>query len=551
MVFKFPIVMIFLYLWIFPACETEKASQPIEAPSHLGADLPVLKIKTPSVRQPVAYQPFLKSEEDWRKRIVSPADESVTQSTVMSGNEGESKPSGTLIPVRGGGNESSTFTVKAIEDSGLLGEGGSDIYYSYMKATLRDIHAMFKNNGREEKSINLKPLKFLCGGDISQCIDRGLNIKKLSKQSIMRLIFFDGFYPSDYYETEKSEVVFVFRGRETTKESIDEMMKIIDRENISKILINLSKNEMAAKEVRYLSSQIKKRQMNLYIMGRCTVHCAHYLIPAANTVIIEPYGYIGFSANSVGINPDIYRAYTAKKMEIMRQFHHRYFTQDEVQGLVDLFDEYAHYPDVQKIFNFRYAQLSRLVNGLVQVRYNNSNLSIWDLRQEQKKDFLGKLDPNIRNAIKSFFVNVSEDMKKPLSLYMINHRAAQEEIEYYKSFGQPKSNKDYSYLDFIILTTQLVKNELYMEGFPSIPRSYYRIPEKDKTYQIIFPEADILRDLGANIQGENHMEVPLALSRGSFLFLSSDDMKNCNFFGDSVSFSTETLKECLSMDGSL
>ena len=37
---------------------------------------------------------------------------------------------------------------------------------------------------------------------------------------------------------------------------------------------------------------IKKRKMDLRIVGGCGPHCANYLLPAAKTVIIEPYGYI-------------------------------------------------------------------------------------------------------------------------------------------------------------------------------------------------------------------------------------------------------------------
>ena len=445
------------------------------------------------------------------------------------------------------------FTVKQLVASGLLGEGGSNAYHSYVTSMLNKADKTLKQGAGGQEASDLL---FLCNEDISDCFENGLSPEKLNKPMILRLIHVAGHTSSNFYETEDGESFFVLQGDPVTSDFIRNVMERMKRTGTRRILLNLPKNWTDINWFFDFASQLKEKQIDLHIVGQCGSFCANYFIPAARKVVIEPYGYIGYNGNFSGLIRDIEAVYSNWREDNKKRFYQEHFSQNEVQGLVKFFGQYS--GSLRALMIFNQSVIGDSLNQVSRVLAGKPASSFWELSRERQSHLLGGMRQEGRDILKVFFFNLSKSQQQQTITrnYGSIWEAAQAEKNYYEeSRIIPESKKGYSYLDFIHLTSWLVKDASYFQLFPSLPRPYYNIPEQEKPYLAVFPSADILRNLGIPIQGENNKEVLHTLYEGSesaFLYLSADDMENCDFFEDKKApFTTETLQECLSQDGSL
>ena len=446
------------------------------------------------------------------------------------------------------------FTAKQLVDSGLLGEGGSDIYHSYMTIIINNIHNLLIQSKSEE---DIAPLSFLCDGDIPLCRKEGLSLDRLNAKKIMNIINVAGtFFTTDIYPIDQGEALLVLQGPEITQESVKDVMENVEKNGyvIKKVLINLPQQWGNMELFFYLASQVKEKQMDLYIVGQCGFPCANHLVPAARTVITAYYGNIGYIGNMSSVYEDVKKAYPPRLEQLINQFRQDYFSQGAVNGLVKLFTEHVENPMTGSLYN--QSPIRKPLEQANQTFSPQPAFSFWGLSPENQRIVLSQVTQEIQLALITFFFNVSESVQNSAGYHSYNQQMAKAEMDHYEEFQiLPESNMDYSYSDFVTLTGRLVRNLRYMTAFPSSRRSYYSDPEEKKPYVAVFPSTELLEALGIPIQGKNPTELLHSLlsedSKARFLFLSLEDMENCDFFAPSASFTTETLQACLSEDGSL
>ena len=95
-------------------------------------------------------------------------------------------------------------------------------------------------------------------------------------------------------------------------EKMLQMMNDMKRKSIKRIAVNLdTQDHTDPRPFFLLGNFIKRNQMDLHIVGRCEVYCAKYLIPAAKTVYIEPYGHIYFDGSFSAFSEEFEKALTA------------------------------------------------------------------------------------------------------------------------------------------------------------------------------------------------------------------------------------------------
>ena len=574
MTVKYLIAAVGLFLLTLSACE-RTPKEPIASSPKVSEGETNSALKS---EDPLAHQPLSEKEQapvDQTNTVTPPSEpiaaqtkgsDAVSSGIPQSAPQSDSPPNiadtSTAAPdtVSADSSTASTalknemgtlkFTVKQLVSSGLLGEGGSNVYYSYVTHILNKADRALRNSGRGRAASDLF---FLCNENISGCIENGLSLEQLNKPMIMRLIHVAGQAPSKFYKTaEDGETFFVLQGEQVTQDLIKNAMERIEQADANKILVNLPQIWNDISWFFYFSSQLKEKQIDLHIVGQCGSLCANYAIPAAHKVFMEPYGHIGYNGNFSGLLQDIETVYSTQVENSKKQFEQEHFSQNETEGLINLFDRYS--GDLRTHMTFEQTNVGDILNQISRLLSENPAPSFWDLSREGKRFILSRIRREVLDTIKTFFFVLSKKTHAITNYYTFIQNAASVEADYYKTSRIiPKSNKNYSYLDFINLTSWLIKNISYPQLF-SMPRPYYNVPEKDKSYVMIFPSADILRNLGINIEGENNVEVPRALyedSENIFLFLSADDMENCDFFKKKASFTTETLQKCLSQDSSL
>ena len=103
---------------------------------------------------------------------------------------------------------------------------------------------------------------------------------------------------------------------------IDQQIKLMETQNTKKIIVNLSYHGIffENKSVFFsLGEYIKKNQVDLYIEGRCSYLCANYLLPAARTVYIGPYGHIASKGSLAGLSRDVENTMPLQLEEIGKQ----------------------------------------------------------------------------------------------------------------------------------------------------------------------------------------------------------------------------------------
>ena len=467
-----------------------------------------------------------------------------------------------------------SLTLDDLEKNNLLGEDGSSLHnHFYMPYAL--FHAKEFLDSTNVLKAELPPLCF----DEESCSKNLIDVTRLEHSHMAYLIKKIGLSKllDGIVTLTKDETTFTVAFLQGTLDSDDmatnidtikERIEHMDQNDTRKILINLASFWKNTEIFFLLGEYIHKKQVDLHIVGQCTDLCARYLIPAAKTVIIGPYGHISYGGSHVGFYNTALEAVPRQEAYILN---------------------YINNPNTDDLYKFFVHRITQVRQLTVETQSATTKKFIDDLRNWDKdstnkgtqvaaavEDFLSSkgsvfITHLTDEDIKEFFRNLSSspDLVKNLKSYIMQkapyrqhgdqlmsyfkHFAKIEE-DYYKNrtsiFAElsSQSKTSYSYFDFTDLVARLIQSAPYLNTF-SVPRAY-NMPEETKPFFEVLPSGDLLRNLGLNVQGENHIEMfdTDENSKQIFLYLNNERIESCKFFTDGISFTTKTLLECLGLE---
>ena len=129
-----------------------------------------------------------------------------------------------------------------------------------------------------------------------------------------------------------------------------------------------------------------------------------------------------------------------------------------------------------------------------------------DLDEKQWERFVSGVskDKELLNSLfVGFKIKEHKDFLGLTSYINLFTEVASYENDYYEKIGlkEISSKTSYSYLDFLRGVSALVREIVYEEFSPSVPKLYYSVPENRKIGWFV-PSASLLRDLGIDIDEE-------------------------------------------------
>ena len=226
-----------------------------------------------------------------------------------------------------------SFSFEEIVNMDVIKKGGSDLFYFYMQFWFNRMDTVVQENPDNKNRWDK-----LCHK--SDCLN-GLNLQKIdTKHRMLNVIDWLSDIPSEviFYKTDQeTEPIFFLQGNlapekyhlrnnynkdgtllrpdqmPTHVQDVLKATKAMKKNNAKKIVVNLlPQHHMDPLPFFLLGEVIRKNQMDLHIVGGCREFCARYLVPAAKTVYMEPYGYILFDGNFMGLYQELQAALPAQ-----------------------------------------------------------------------------------------------------------------------------------------------------------------------------------------------------------------------------------------------
>lgn len=482
------------------------------------------------------------------------------------------------------------FTLDQIASLDFIKKGGSDLFHYYIQFLFNKINSLFTE--AEPDADYRETLKGLCHE--SDC-SKGLNLQEASQFGMPSTIRLFSFIESsdilaDDPDTEES-LLFLQgrlapeewdpllylqnRSRSGEKKPVEHIQNILhtvrwmEEHNVQRIAVNLLPqfHEDPAPFV-ILGEFMKKKQMDLHIMGGCGHYCVSYLIPAAKTVYIEPYGYIYHQGNFTGKLVEVSKIFNVQNEEYIKEHKEQWLPQLRNEEMVDFVTDAIISSDNKG---------NTIANLLIVLQKNNAQLEkefrdrLGRFKYNTNKEITNGTEEEVRGVINGFSPELLKEAALSLKLQFddkvtksseytkrLRHFSRMETSYYFNRINikDLKPQTDYGYVDFLMLSASLLKDTRYAESF-SVPKAFYNIPEQDKPYEWIVPSAELLRSLGIDVKGENNREMIndpeflslLGISKENMLYLDNEGIENCGFFKENVSvYTTEKIKECLVSD---
>ena len=480
-------------------------------------------------------------------------------------------------------DENWKFTLEQIANFDFIKKGGSDFFHYYVQFLFNKI-SYFLTQAEPDTDYR-ETLKGLCYE--SDC-SKGFNPQQaatLGMSSIIRLLSFMRSFNSLATDPDTEESLFFLQGRlapegwdqwlyiqkrdrEKTLPHIQDILnsrRWMEKQNVQRIAVNLLPQfHEDPTPFIILGEFIKRKQIDLHIMGGCGHYCATYLVPAARTVYIEPYGYIYHKGNFTGHLADVKEIFDAQNEKYMKEIKEQWLSPLKNEKIVDFVTEkIVSSTDRDSTINNLLTILQK--DNLELEKEFKEELGKFEFRttktitegeEEEINNFVENFSGELLRAVAIFFKVESDDKKNNIFEYAKRLLYfSRLEREYYLkriNIENLKSQKSYGYIDFLMLSASLLKDSKYAESF-SVPKFFYNIPEEDKPYEWIVPSAELLRSLGIDIRGKNNVEMIYApeflsmldLSRENILYLDSKRIENCGFLEkDAHGYTTEKINEC-------
>ena len=495
----------------------------------------------------------------------APKETPAPQTTSQEGGTADDPPKDQNALTNANIKSLNSLTLKDLEETTLLGKDGSNVYRLYMESLLLPAAVRLLNS--ETLPDHLVPL---CT-DKENCSKSLIDINKLNHSHIFYLLRQIGLnlepltiqiVDSQTFKIPPS-LTFLQGSAPENSDDIESFIESMDQYDVRTIVINLSKFWSDPEVFFLLGEYIYKKQADLHIIGKCSVFCAQYLIPAAKTVIIEPYGYVSYRGSFSGFYNDFLEA-VPRQEELISNLMNNPKKEAAQEAFLETFIQIKQFPleqqpDIMESLLDRIQNWdkdstkggTKFVGALRQFAAKKGKIFVSHLSSAEAEEFFQGISPAMADNIKSFLIQADTYTKYGDQLISTHEKRAQKETDYYTKIDlasrlTSQSKKSYSYFDFVGLAARLVQHYGYRHVF-SVPRAYYNVPEQDKPYFEIVPSGDLLRSLGLNIQGENHIDM-FSIDENSkkfFLYLNNERIENCKFFKEGIFFTTDTLMECL------
>ena len=459
------------------------------------------------------------------------------------------------------------FELKDIINAGLLKEEDSDLVKTYFYIFLNAVNFSIKQGNFIFTLEDIQ--REWC--HTPDCLS-GMDLKKLKEPHQMRnLVVLFSLGPTDIYFSDEDNKPLEYFGlfqsylatpgwglqsyqnlkEGETPTHITDMQKMIDQmteAGVKNVSVNLPfQRHVDPLPFFMLGKFMKENQMDLHIMGNCEAYCAKYLIPAAKTVHIGPYGYIHFHGSFGGMFEQAQSALPIQKAANRNLFREELSNMGKDRK-VEVLDSALEQLNSMGVFIDRFKasdpESAQEFQKKLQAFYPAVNKTdIKAFTKEERVQFLGQFSLDLLDSLALALTRRVDNNTISREDYIKTLEALlREEFIYYRNiefnYGTFDENNRYTYAGLLHLAAKLVKDSAYARIF-SVSRPYYNIPEGEKSYNTIVPSADLLR-LWFDVRGENNIDI-LGIDKNSkqnFLYLDSKRIENCDFFGEGVSYKT-------------
>lgn len=475
-----------------------------------------------------------------------------------------------------------TLTLEQVAEFDFIKKGGSGVSYYYFQVLFNMVRHVVKEPAQQKSWGRFCYLK-----DCSTGLDPR-KINEVAMRSIVRKL--SAFSSIDLFSDESTggstESVVFLQGfpapvgsnpwleiDDETKPSPEHIREMLERlikmgeRGIKKIAVNLPPqihNDL--QPFVYLGEFIKEHEIELHIVGGCGHYCTLYLLPAAKTVYIEPYGYVYHKGNATGLLTG-----TLKVAENQREDFRNRLKEQELPQLT--------YKDrcefiVTSIIDAPESSLELIGTFLVKAGPEKRDAFVDKYKAIEHEMLFLPIAYWPEEAVRAFIQSLSPELLEDVTLALLESydgeavarhnyinqlkRRSQWELEYYLNTNAIEliSPAGHSYMDFLMTSSSFLRDSGYEQYF-TVPKQDFNIPEKDKPYTWIFPSAELLRSFGIDVRGKNNTEMidfsdfsfisginPEEYSEGNFLYLSDAAVADCGFFDEDVALSNGKLERC-------
>ena len=481
------------------------------------------------------------------------------------------------------------LSLKEIINAGFLKDGSSDLLQYYIQYWFNNIEYIMQVLRVTRNVEHLHLWNTMCHE--SDC-SNGLDLKRIDKSRMETIIALLSYMPSSIIRDEEnpdSESIFFLQGQLappgleiqlSNQQNFDyksqpgqpayiqktlQLIEIMKQKNTKIITVNIPfQLHTDSRPFKLLGNFIKSNKLDLHIIGTCEDYCTKYLIPAAKTIYIEPYGHIYSNGSFSTLADEFSGIVTGKMEELKRNIKNKgpSTLEEKIQTISSQIhstvnsDNYSEFIDKFKQMNPKTGvDFEKSLTDFYYKPQTSQNLV--DFTEEERKQFLEGLSTGVLSDLLVFVsLNNSQNQHLAVSTNYIRDTLfylKALESDYYErriNIQRLNSTQSYTFSDLLQLAAYLVKNQKYEEYFSTELRPYYNIPEKDKPYYMIVPSAELLISLGIDIRGKNNIE-GLGIDKNSrevFLYLDTKRIKNCKFFEEGASYTTKTLQDCLFKD---
>ena len=520
---------------------------------------------------------------------------------------------------------------EVVNSEAVKGRGGSPLFHFYLLLAINSLDSTLK----DDKTGTAYRNQF-----ISLCKDldceKGLDLDKITSDTIVAVLRFFSIkdpFPVDIYEDDEAtklrgKVWFlqgflsphgmgpdryqtaIAKGDYETPGDLPhrEALRraILSDRSVKEILVNLPHQFGLERNQHYdanvfmeLGRFIKSRNLSLRIIGGCGTFCANYLLPSAEKVIIEPYGYIYTQGGIHGLLAGAKSAMSSQVDDQLKELRKEWLpvltnnissspnqpsekpdsllVEFVTQGMALLFGLTTLSELPEKTPKQRKAIMNDFIGGLKIFGRPRWGEDFWEEFSDhfsRYQTITGKSFQNwtkkddITGFVRSMDNEGQRHFLERIALFMEIHYSREEiprqiayinDLEwlgsyttpYYQQMGRDlESELFYTYDMLLNLIPQLVRDRAYELMF-SVPKTFYAVPEEEKPF-VAAPSAGLLRQLGLRVTGEVNLRMLVRNRKDKVLYLDEEIIKKCEFFeslhfhtGKTAAFSTkEAFQTC-------
>ena len=329
------------------------------------------------------------------------------------------------------------------------------------------------------------------------------------------------------------------KARQAKEEALyDQLIETLESRGIEAIGVNMYHNYLPFGVLK-LASYIKKKGMDVHVLGYCGMTCSNYLLPAAKNVYIEQHGLVLYRGFVLSFIDASLREWLDNLIEKAKEDHDEKISR--AGGVLRYFNSWGE--EVGDLFekDLKAKGKADLLSKVQRIRDSShlpAPVNYGDFSEEELKavyDFL--------------FWQLYDFSIYEKILSQISYDVAAEKRFFQDDLDLESSDSKYSYMDFLRLSDHLTRYPQWVvDTFSPLERSFYNVSESEK-FLFLIPDTQLLKDIGINVvSGENSAKkLDSETQKGNiYLELSAGDIENCDFFSWRGVF-PRALRSCTSL----